>query len=248
MSSNKNKLPEEGPNHYEEIDITPKASVSEFVQLAPHLDWENASIVPWIECVRDSEKQPEATTDLQKIYFKNQQTVRLRFLKMLGAILTSEIKNLSDFRDHFIELHKVLILDQDGKSIYMSPGHKTVTETSSPKDIAGKMPDDDGVKLQDLLTRLINFLKPENFSEHSQLELIQQIGKVYFQNLNLYPVSFAYGNNSLNMNIINGLLRLMGLNGIPHGWIDIEFMCGMNAERFPEAFTTAVKKTNPEIK
>lgn len=219
-------------------------------QFVPHLEWANALVVPWNECVRDPEKQPTPFSEHQQIYFRNNQVLRVRFLKMLTDIFLGKITDLDDFSKSFANLHKILIIGEDGTNIYMSPDQQRKIGSHSPYDIAGNFGEDkDGwnKKLCDLFERLRKFIDPANITSHSKLELIQQVGHIFFYNLNGFPEEFAYGNNALNMNIINGLLRLLGLKGIPHSWLDINFVCRRNEPNFPAEFMAMVKKMNPDI-
>lgn len=229
-----------------ESDGLYSVNIVENEQTSPTLNWENAAKVPWTECVRDPLRQPQPTSD-QESYFQNNQMVRTKFLQLLTD-MQSEGNNLEEFKNRFAQLHRTLILG-DGEHTYTMPDQQKKIGERSPFDIAGNFgdhPEEWDTKLADLQTRLADFISPKN-TNLSQSERVHQIGQIFFNSLNGYPAQFSYGNNSLNMNIVNGLLRLTGMNGISHGDLDIEFMLKMNAERFPEKFLTAVSATNPTL-
>lgn len=214
----------------------------------PYLKWRKAVEVPWQECVRDSTRQPVPTPELNA-FFDNNKFLRREMLSLLKDMSGGRVDQFDNFKARFAGLHKALILGEDGSQIYMNPDQQVKIGQRTALDIAGSFgrnPEEWDPKLKDLQSRLKEFLDPDN-AHLSTAERVSQIGLIFFHPLNGYASQFAFGNNSLNMNIVNGLLRLSGLNGIPHGNLDIEFMVKMNKSRFSERFLSLVKATNPGL-
>lgn len=227
------------------VEETGPHFLSEAEALVPYLNWKKAMEVPWHECVRDPSRQQSLTPDLVNFY-SNNRLLRMAFLEMMTDIAAERVVSFQDFRNRFAQLHKTLILGSEGNTIYMKPDQQVKIGKRAAIDIAGNFgntPQEWDPKLKDLHFRLTDFLDSDNMNL-TKVERVHQIGMVFFYPLNGYAPQFAFGNNSLNMNIVNGLLRLSGLNGIPHSALDIEFMVQINKARFPETFMRHVQESN----
>ena len=211
----------------------------------PHLAWESASLTPWSECVRDAAKQPQPETLSQRNLHSNNHDCRREFLKLCGNILRGRVNSADELKGYIAEMHRKLILGDSGESVYMNPDHVVKVRGKSAHDVAGKFSmyqDDKPIK--DLLVHLKSFLSACNCESKSIQALVQQAGEIYLRDLNGF-LHFSYGMNSIYMNMVNGLIRLAGLNGVQHATLDIEFLCGSNADKFPAVFAQHVSRHNP---
>ncbi|MBN1621459.1 MAG: CPBP family intramembrane metalloprotease, partial [Endomicrobiales bacterium] len=198
----------------------------------PSLHWDYAEETPWDELVKFPNLQVDSSVQLTKFerknnsanYETNSRPVRLKWLEILKKMQNGDM-DFAVFEKELQQLNKLLILGVDGKTPYVPPTLKIkdIEKLSDEEiiqilnSIAGKFESaylkhsrlfvNDGYKL------LEDFITTPLKEGYTLQQVIYNIFKIY-QNINHHI--FIRGNQSLIMNLINALLRLHGLRGIPH--------------------------------
>ncbi len=206
-------------------------------------NWRMASDVPWEECVHFS-TQGLPKNDNENNLWKNLKDVRVKFLETLQEMIADPSKEEKWFLGQLEEMNRILILGLDGKSFYRS---NTGISDDSLREIAGKPFGGDEVSFKRISTVFSGLKKILlNRSEYSTIDFVERLSLLYRDMIDFD--TFVLGNNSLFMNMVNGLLRLNGLQGISHKGLDLlargEYE-PISDERFKGIFVEQVKERNP---
>jgi hypothetical protein len=237
----------------------------------PDLDLEQALIFPWKEGVRnfvqtindtydgDKKYDPDAARQNRLNYFENSKAVRGAGLILMADIKNGKVQTKEDFEQRLSQLNTLLLTGIDGKTFYVTPTMEemgitidnvlgpTVNQSSIEKilSMAGryqpfKYSEPYKTFFNDFYER-IKFFFLDDKKKMSSFEVVERIAFVYEAGLGY----FVRGNNALFMNLANMMLRLYGLNGIPHAEIDLEVGNGQHGVAI--AFTQAVLEQNKDL-
>jgi 8-oxo-dGTP pyrophosphatase MutT (NUDIX family) len=195
--------------------------------------WKNAAKVPWREMVRCLKEQPNGPNksefvvnsygdiNRQRAYRVNQKDIRKIFLEFFRNI---EHADIDTFQACLSRMHVVFSEGIDGKTLYMP---KTAEEWEGSEKINGNIGAVLGTdyRLNTALKILKLFNKRYGIGgKPFDANGAKLVGRFYSiimpSEKNGYL--FVSGTNSIVMNIVNALLRLVGLRGIEHG--DLDFM------------------------
>jgi magnesium-protoporphyrin IX monomethyl ester (oxidative) cyclase len=224
-----------------------------FEEELPGWDWRRASEVPWRELVRNPDyHQPGGPTDRESVvanwgspenqgnYWNNNVLVRRHFLFLVREMMHDPQMRLADFTSRLDEMH-VALRKGKGDSLYKSDGgvdEATLTgvQNHNPR------------YLEQVLLKLKTALNQDK-STGALLRKVVLIVDFYIYLLNDVEdllFGFGRGNNSAFMNMVNGLLRLEGLNGVPHDYLDshITYIHKPNIEILDE-FLELLRANNP---
>ncbi len=219
--------------------------VARFRADVPELNWEKAFEVPWEELVRDPDLEWQPVTDNQANYFANQSAVRAEFLKLAHELVTTSDVDEVRLQNYLYQMHRTLLLGVNGDRPYRPP---TSSYSEDLRKIAGNLSWGRYPRYRIMLEQAEKILKED--LDHS--EMINAVARFYHAALgdSSQALLFLRGNNSLIMNMVNGLLRLKGYNGIPHGFIDTEIVEGEDLVAFhkiEDDFRRRIIDANPEI-
>ncbi|GEM_PF-6195254 len=220
-------------------------------------DWDNAASpegVPWREIIDYPQVQPDGpvtmppygTKENQQRYWDNQREVRDEFLNLLREI--DNIK-IGTFLTRLSRINRILLIGRSGTSIYVTPTFE-INVGDELQAIAGQLSSPRNDWAKPLLEKLQKFKAfALRSGEVSLMEVVQQIASFYhlaMSSSELRPTwIFRRGNQSLFMNMANGMLRLSGLNGIP--FKDIGNYRNASEEKFNQYLTAAVQEANPGV-
>jgi hypothetical protein len=231
------------------VDAINDVELSELQRNIKTVKWKKAAQVKWEELVRNPLVDQQPTTENQKNYFKNQIDMRKELLFLIRDFIEGKVTNATEFSQRLAQLHEILLIGKDGQSIYYPPTLIKKTEETI-REMAGKytlmvsakdkeemfknfqafadlVKRNQSVSADELLNTIFNFFEQENF-----------IAEDYF---------FPKGNMSLFMTIMNTMLRLYGLNGIPHTNMDSSYV-GSEWRDTREYFKGQVILFNPNLK
>jgi hypothetical protein len=182
-------------------------------------------------------------------YLRNNNEVRSYFLQLLEDIKDGRVDR-EGFRLRFEEMHRIMLVGIDGNSIYIPPtvqpwdeiieqfksdalrvrltSRKTLKVMKQKivrEMLVGKLLDHDDPRIDELFNYLKDFENLRITIDRPGLEkLINLLVHIYFCMIKSeeHPYSYLFErcNHSLLMDMINGMIRLYGLNGIPHPDID----------------------------
>ncbi len=187
------------------------------------LNWGNASLVGWRECVRDeSQARTGPLTEKEKNYFHNQIEVRAELLRLIKDLAAGELVDPGVFIERYRNIHKILLMGKDGNSIYCRApsddpdGDRKIALTCAARFVDEKYG-------RGILTHMMNKIRiftSKDFAERPSTEKVRSVAQFYTQMIDKHVNMFPYGNHSLQMNLINAILRLHGLRGVLHGNLD----------------------------
>ncbi len=219
----------------------------EFKKAAPHLDWTKAAEVLWEELVRDPEREPRPETEKQKNYLRNQVLVRNDFLRMIRDLAAGELTDGEEFVGRMQEMHRHLLIGENGDSAYVSKGDNDIgTAQTSAGVLWGDVPYTERL-LVEMMKSLQQFIKVSG-ERKTLREKLAPVADLYDAMINAPRNMFPYGNHSWQMHLINIQLRLLGLNGIPHGYLDELVKSGMETDVDVKAhFFDYVGEANPGV-
>ena len=204
------------------------------------LDWENAQETPDIELIRRTGYLPISRSN----YVLNQKSLRKAFLILFQEIQTDSGLTWEKFKEKFKNLNKILFKGESGKSYYF-PDH--IDDPTQLEEIAGSFRGygdlDDIVKK--LFLDLKEFLSP-GFNQKKDLkDIAKYIFSIYYTMI--HRLLFLRGNNSLAMNMVNLMVRLYGLNGISHDFLDISILKGVNKNEIQQEFLEKLEEANSDV-
>ena len=214
--------------------------------------WMNATHVPVAETVRDTEDElyGRITSTPQVDYYINQLSSRALILDFMAKAVGQGVSR-KDYEDFLIAVHRLQMIGSDGETYYWGSGmgaiygHSEETNALQKAKVLRGMYDLQKEFLEEnfdtSFQRLKAFidLKPGA----SRQEIIDSVASYYHTTMDNLPF---YGgvNNSVVMNIVNAMLRLKGLQGISHGWLDYN----KPSPRRLQLFVAAVNAMNPQPK
>ncbi|MBF0521619.1 MAG: hypothetical protein HQL24_01030 [Candidatus Omnitrophica bacterium] len=233
-----------------------------FQKVFPALNLEKALEVPPIETVRNAEELKRKRTDARaknwENYLKNQKDLRTDILLLLADIKNGTIFTQRDFIDRLAGLNKILLTGKDGKTFYLAPtlssfmsvkklhADESNRQNQTLSELAGEYRST-STKYGALLVKLFREIK--NFTElkkdSNTLDVLKQIASIY--EIAMEQFLFVSGNNSLFMNMANGLLRLYGFDGIAHYQLDMKLTARIFGKSIKRDFIKLVLKANPQM-
>lgn len=240
---------QQGPKKEQNIhQLLTSAEVEKFKALQPYLNWELANEISWSEVVRDPSVQPFPTTENERNYFANQGNVRAEILRLLFDIGNRRITDLEEFKERFAYLHRVLVMGYNGETVYVKQGNPySQVEIERSKTVAGvfaPFSPSELERLNSILDTTLNmcrlFMHPFFQSDSSLEEKVKLICDWYC--ICAGYMAFFYANNSLYMNIVNTMLRLIGLKGISNGNFDF-----FSKDKLVKQLLQEVRKTNSDV-
>ena len=219
----------------------------------PAFNWRKASQVPWREVVHYLYSQPNGPSDDKNIVLKygskqNQQNywdnnilARRQFLLLIKEMALNPGFDITDFIQRMSDMHYAL-RKGTGQTLYASDGG--LDDGSNTKLI---MPRSEQVEL---LFNMLKGMVGQKVDEGNLFSGVLQIVRFYILLMDYYLFGYGRGNNSLYMNMVNGLLRLYGLNGISHGEMDVYYIIIKNLDKrgVAQLFIKFLKEANPEVK
>jgi len=247
-------------------DMAPAPGIGGYSVDGREMLWnvDNAMHVPWKETVRDVVQEPESKTKTlnQKNYLNNQLEVRKMFLDLLGRMKSAE---KIDFAAELKKLHDVLLLGRNGDSPYIpelqtdddmviadETGNVQKKRISKLQEYGTEYTDwgrgrasTDG-PIHNALREFLN-LDPEKTSVNEMIKCVAEFYNAFIQK-DTKDYIFQSGNNSLGMNMVNGMLRLWLPEGIAHGMRDYDSFKDTLKDSLFSAVVTANKQINGETK
>jgi hypothetical protein len=208
-----------------------------------NLDWQKALEVPWEETVHDPKNNPALFygTSNQENYQRNQLAVRREFLKLIQDLEAEQDIDTQILKKRIERMHELLLTGEDGKTLY----HPLDYVSHSPLKVGGAgwalNEADSKERLTAMLVILKNLFGKQKNKDVDLIPTLAKFHQIALGGTDKYM--FYYGNNSLIMNMVNGMLRLHGYNGISHGYLDHlpETFKGTGTKRFEEM----VRAKNP---
>jgi len=207
----------------------------DFKRVFPLLDLNNALKAPPEEALKDEKELSSLKTQNTKNYLKNQEEVRIDFLRLILDFSDNE-NGLSrgEFLKRFIGLHKTMLLGHSGDSVYLPGALAMYTQAYfknpiSLKDLnpaqrkefeeymAGNL--SVGGMEEIVENRLYNIFSSvaKDFKKGKMTsEALRRLSDFYFMFMNVPSIEgflFKAGNQSLVMNMVHGALRLYKLKG-----------------------------------
>lgn len=198
----------------------------------------NAEDVPWDEVVRDLDKaRNEFNPDNpnHRALQKNLPFVRKEFLKLLQEMKYmkdegSSQMDLNDFKEYLKTMRKYFLTGVDGKSIYRPGTFESAPMT--PEAFREFAALDSRIELiQKSLDKYIELIgQNEDFSLEELVDVVWGFYEAAMTVSNKADEIYIWngGNNSLFMNMVNGLLRLQGLKGVSHHSFDYDLIGNKN--------------------
>jgi hypothetical protein len=188
-------------------------------------DIENFLKVPWQECVRNPEYELPGwpSTRNQKHYYQNAQDVRRNYLYLLRNISVQKEMSEERFSDELRKLHDILIRGQDGYHPYFPrTSDKPKSYKRNQRFIGYKYLAIKTGRLPRLHEALIKFVRLDQDVQTGQ-DLLDVIDEFYCATLfgGAGSQIFSVSNNAFFMDLVNGMLRLYGLNGVPQRSADL---------------------------
>ncbi|MBN1621468.1 MAG: class I SAM-dependent methyltransferase [Endomicrobiales bacterium] len=218
-----------------------------------HWSWDRAEKpIPWHEVVRDPEAQPEPAhlgvflgPDNQIAHWKNDGEARALFLRIMSNI---EDISLLRFRALLREMNITTLEGRDRDSLYITPTSYTLSRVKSNAGYLRSYGWEDGMKRLAILHEDLKTIARIDPNSTTVQQLLIHIADFYFSALFGLPVNqddnlYLQGNNSMLMNMVNTLLLLNGLEGIPHGHLDELHIDEKTKEQFREKFIQHIKNS-----
>jgi transketolase len=221
----------------------------------PQFNWRLAAEVPWPEVIRDIRQQPHGPTDdaaaerkfgsreNQQVYWDNNVVARRHFLVLVRDLLRREggAFTLDEYQGR---LYAMYVAMRQARGLYASDfgGEMRVFDRVLPglhKDGRSQM-ERIFVKFKDLLRARRNL---------GMLWLLKKAADFYRELLadDYYMFGQGMGNNSLHMNMLNGIFRLYGMNGVSHDDFDLGILYHHHAvDQVRKELLTALKERNPD--
>lgn len=208
----------------------------------PNLDWVRAEEYPWAEMVRSSNYQEKPVSQNQLNYQKNNISARKIFLEFLQ---NGQYGDFEVFKKTLSVMHKTLLLGENRSSMYVphrvaEPPSEQVVFDYAGVFVAEEQHED---KLRKMHESIIKLIKADSGTTDIET-LAEDLANIPFYGLTERYL-FAFGNNSLYMNIVNGMLRLHGMNGIDHRNLDSTSNT-KDIEALRRDMLEAVKQANPD--
>jgi len=209
-------------------------------------DWEQARVIIHEENTRNGVPSDEP------YYFSNSVDVRERFLELLEKMLKGNITE-EEFIEKMKEFNRFQLLGKNGDHYYKSPRMLD----RNAKERAGKFMDDteSEAKLRNIFRVLQQFCQLDSKEGNGKTlkDIVRLVTSFYVQFMTGQIEAnyiFRSANHSLVMNMVNGMLRLYGLQGIRHDALDHKlknFEGNYNIEPFYTVILDMVKDANPGV-
>jgi CheY-like chemotaxis protein len=186
---------------------------------------------------------------LEPNYQANNYDVRAEFLLLLDKIKTGKIRGSQDLLKALEKMNQTMILGADRNNPSVPPSMKATYTKETVYQVAGvrRFPDDTK-RFQVMYDNLHEFL--QSGIQNNNLEVIlRHIADFYYSAIHSEYV-FMGANNSQFMNMTNTLLRLCGLNGVLHDYLEIAVE-HYTEQEFQEIFLVYVNQfnsSNPAMK
>lgn len=232
------------------------------------LDVDNARKVPWKEIVRRIEDQPLGPQDDEQYSYGNEQNqlnywsnmvdVRELFLSLVQQFRDGRLTGWEQLMRIYSDMNSYGLLGKN--STYLEYRTPTMKNLYQPVFIAGQYLIEDTKKPEffrelneEKFRKIFSLLKEFTFIENTaatQDRVIYLSAEVYYEFMRVFW-PFIRVNNSLAMNILNGMIRLHGLNGISHGNLDnlieslLYYIVPSKEEFFVEVFEM-IQEVNPD--
>ena len=217
--------------------------------------------MPWPELVKKFSEQDHGPVEgsqygsLENLenYWNNQIDVREVFLMMIERLRKKKVQGISHLQIGYYGLmNHFAFMGRSGKSPYRPP---TLPRGADPAWMAGKFHAVDvGQEILEeknlerfaiMLFRLKEFAALDKADKNRDI-VILLAAEVFFEFMSRFWV-FEYINNSIGMNVLNGMLRLHGMNGISHGKLDqLAALESPKEPFFREAFEM-IRDANPDL-
>ncbi len=195
-----------------------REEIQQFSEQFPSFDWEKASYVPWGEVVHDPRREPGPQNLNQLHMWQNLFDVRRYSLFMVKDILEGKL-DAQGFKTALIAMHRRLLLGEKGSRPYFPRLMRTLIKLQDESSY-GVLNNHMSAKSNALFPIIDRFLKSKDVDINKKLDYLAEFYVVF-----MHPeYFFQEGNNSLVMDMINGLLRLSRSNGIAHGNMDRLFL------------------------
>ena len=231
------------------------------------LDFERARENPWEEMIRFSDHKNDGPLMInQQRYQANQEDVRKAFLELVQDLYNGKLNEFKHFKERMLQINRIGLIGKNEDSYYASISSGIVVHPD------GFISDEDKERLRQLAGTYrtnsqssILFQKIKLFKAFKDVfdsrnlriqERVERIGEFYLNTFIDSPSSQSYyiyrqGNNSMHMNMVNAMLRLFGLNGIPHDTIDQDFLSSreryVNKSGVRQRFMEMVAARNPQL-
>ncbi len=213
----------------------------------PHWNWNKAAEVVNEELIRELIEGIQLRNTNEALSFKRSVLVRKDLLEILRDLATGNLKDAKTLSERFRTINRHYLLGLRGNEEIL----RTETTYSDMSDdfirsIAGIFDRDEKENLayfEEILKRLQTFLQ---FNANISKEDVGRFVAKFYEELIRSQNMFVKGNHSLYVNLMNTMLRLHGLNGVNHGWLDILIKSDSidAAEYFYEEM---ILKRNPEL-
>lgn len=184
------------------------------------LDWTRAAHAPWDEAVRDPIAQPAPSDSNERNYLENQSAARTRALTMFRSLMDADPREaaadvlyasnptIDSVIASFVSIHRALRGDR--RRHYSSP-----TADGTPGEHESSL---NRFMLVGSEPPLLPAFQHALSTAGSLRDRIERVADVYESLVTILPpYLFPRGNHAFGMTLVNGLLRLHGLQGVPHG-------------------------------
>jgi len=201
------------------------------------LDVDNARKVPWREVVADLKHQSHGpderlkdfygTVQNQTNYWNNMVDIREAFLRLVQDARENKISEWQQLKDRYSKLNYLGFMGKRGDSLYTPPhllSYQKITDIAgefyvgfgSMTDYYKQLTEEKFKRIFPLFTEFSSF---ESYDAERE-RVIYLAAEIYYEFMRVYW-PFIRLNNSLAMNIFNGMLRMIpDFNGISHGSLD----------------------------
>jgi CheY-like chemotaxis protein len=237
------------------------------------LNYKKAAIVPWQEVVSDPRQSlnDEAPAVLEKFgprenrasYWANNQDVREGFLKLVQEIDSGLFEEGPRHRiiDQLAVLHRSLLMGARGDSLYHSrmfylhPSATRLEDLNRVRKDAGAVIQKDSERVTQRSRRIFAAFiavldEIHNRDSHRLEQFIDKLADFYIEMIKGQDAKenflFVYGNDSFSLNMVNGFIRLNGLNGISHGRLEAAARW-LPKENLVKDITALLLQTNPGL-
>lgn len=208
--------------------------------------WEFSAGVPPEETKKNAGEPFALQGKWLEYYLRNNVAVRKKFLELLRS---GKHRSLDAFRVSILDLHRTMLLGEKGDNPYNIFGLKgsEYVVIAGLEALAGKWSRQLSEKtvdaqIRDMRQALETFmtLRPGVSEIESVAASIEK-----FYAASMQYLLFERVNQSLFMNLVNGMLRLHGLNGIDHGGLDeLDFH---ETEALDRLFRGKIARANPGL-
>ncbi len=217
--------------------------IAKLETLYPEYDWRNAAVVVWPELTRQAGQKIKNKNQMN--YFGNQVVVRREFLHLVRDILSGDL----DTKTFIAAVQRIHTLLLTATGPY-DPSSEDLHEKSSSylEQIKGKLRDESWARARlQIMQNDLGSIFSRDVLTGPRNRIVSLIARFYadliVEQRNLFPK----GNHSWAMQLVNTMLRLYGLKGIPHGFLDELIRYDEFKTDVPAEIVALVKEANKNV-